>query len=280
MLNGIKPKFITLCLLLGLLSAAGAEKGVRVALLSDPHVNFKTNGLAATFGAHFDQTIKAVNDARVDVVLIAGDLANEGTVEEWRAFRGYIKKLKAPVFYVPGNHDVGHKVNSGKKAGAVTSERVKSYEKELGKSWFANESAGLRIIGVNSSLLGSGLPEEEKQWTFLEKELSKPSPKPTILFMHYPLYLLNPEEAGGIYYNLEPAPRKRLLELLQRGGVKTVLTGHLHHNLVNRWQDMLFLSTEPISFGLPSGRQREGWTLVTIPKAGEATFETRNLDPP
>ena len=254
-----------------------AEKAVRVALLSDPHVTFKTNGASATYGPHFEQTIAAVNAANVDVVLIAGDLGNEGKVEEWQAFKAYVKKIKAPVFYVPGNHDVGHKFNSGKKNGTITPERVQNYETNMGPSFFAESKAGLRIIGLNSSLMGSGFSREKEQWDFLEQQLAKTNPVPTVVFMHYPLFLKTVDEAGGIYFNTEPEPRKRLLSLLHQGGVKTVLTGHLHQNLVKRDNGILLISTEPISFGIPAGKQPEGWTLVTIPTEGEATFEVKNL---
>jgi 3',5'-cyclic AMP phosphodiesterase CpdA len=250
----------------------------RIALLSDPHVNRATNGDAATYKAHFEKAIAQVNAAKVDFVLIAGDLTQSGKPEEFADFKKAIKSIHAPVWFVPGNHDAGHKFNSGHVEGTITRERVETCEKNLGPSWFSKKRAGVRVLGINSSLLGSGFEREEELWKFLEHELAKPVRMPTILFMHYPLYLKSMDEPGGDYFNMEPAPRRRLYNLLKQGGVKMVLTGHLHRSLVHRQDGILFLTTPPISFGLPRGKQPEGWTLVTIYKDGEVKDEFRAIE--
>ena len=223
----------------------------------------------ATFQPHFEKAIAQVNAAKVDLVLIAGDLTQSGKPEECADFKTHLKHFRAPVWFVPGNHDVGHKFNSGRANGTVTPERVTAWEKAFGPSWFSKKRAGLRVIGINSSLLGSGFEREAEMWNFLERELAQPARTPTILFMHYPLFLKSPDEPGGEYFNTEPAPRSRLLHLLQQSGVKTVLTGHTHRSIVIRRDGILFLTTPPISFGLPRGKQPEGWTLVTVFKNGE-----------
>ena len=230
----------------------------------------------ATFKPHFEKTIAQVNEAKVDFVLIAGDLTQGGKPEELADFKIYLKKFHAPVWFVPGNHDVGNKLQSGKTEGMATRERVEAYEKALGPSWFVQERVGVRVIGINSSLLGSSFEREGEMWKFLKKELGKRVQVPTILFMHYPLFLKDLDEPGGDYFNTEPAPRKRLLDLLKQSGVKIVLTGHLHRTLVNRHDGILFVTTPPVSFGLPRGKQPEGWTLVTIFQNGEAkeAFQT------
>ncbi len=250
----------------------------QVALLSDPHCNLATNGGAATYRVHFEKAIAQVNAAKVDLVLIAGDLTQSGREEEFAAFKTQLQGFQVPVWFVPGNHDVGHKFNSGHTNGTVTLERVAAFEKSLGPSWFSRTSAGVRVIGLNSSLLGSGFEREAEQWKFLERELTRPTRAPTLVFMHYPLFLKNLEEPGGQYYNTEPVPRARLYRLLQSGGVKTVLTGHTHRSLVIRRDGILFLTTPPVSFGLPQGKQAEGWTLVTVYKDGETEETFRPLE--
>ena len=265
------------CALAPALHAGDESIFARVALVSDSHLNRATQGEQASYGAHFDKAIAQVNAAGVDFVLIAGDLTQSGKATEFADFKAKIKALQAPVFFVPGNHDVGNKFNSG-KSGHVTSARVKAYEKNLGPAWFSTNYAGVRVIGINSSILGSGLEGEEEMWKFLEAELGAPARKPTILFMHYPLFLKDLDEPGGQYWNIEPVPRERLYNLLKQGGVKIVLTGHLHRPLVNRRDGILFVTTPPTSFGIPSGKQPEGWTLITVFRNGEATqaFQTLN----
>lgn len=265
---------VTTCLL----ATAGDKPIATIALLSDPHTEVGTNQYADVYEEHFEEAIEAVNKADVDFVLITGDLANGARPDQWRTFRHRIKKLKAPVYYVPGNHDLGHKVNSGKSNDTVTAGRVKAYEHEMGPSFFAKNAHGVRIIGLNSSLLGSGLERERDQWKFLEGELEKTTDKPKVLFMHYPLFVTNVAESGGGYWNVEPEPRQRLLELCKKANVKAVLTGHLHRPMKNEYDGILFLGTPAIAFGFPRNAHREGWTLVTIPKNGPITFERKKLE--
>src|SRR5262249_44408829 len=151
-------------------------------------------------------------------------------------------------------------------------------EKSLSPSFFARKRQGLRIIGINSPILGSGLPRENEMWMFLGKELTKPSRKPVVVFSHYPLFVKNADEAGGGYWNMEPEPRRRLLDLLRQGGVKVVLSGHLHRDWISHHDGIQFVGTRPVSFGLPKGKQPEGWTLVTLFQDGEAQVEHKAIE--
>lgn len=258
-------------------SAGHAEPPIRIALVSDTHTTRGADEDQPRYRGRLDRVIAAVNAAQVDLVVIAGDLTQNGKPEEIDDFKKQIEGFRAPVYYVPGNHDVGGKRIAGKDNGPPAA-RVEAYERGLlGPSFFARESAGVRMIGVNSPILGSGLPLEAEMWGFLEKELARPATKPTVLFMHYPLFVKTPEEPGGAYWNVEPEPRGRLLALLKQGGVRTVLTGHLHYQLINRHDGILFVTTPPVSFGLPRGIQLEGWTLVTLPPQGEAQIEFQTI---
>ncbi len=249
--------------------AREASAPVRIALLSDTHTTRGTNGLKPLYRGRLDQVIAAVNAAKVDLVLIAGDLTEDGKPEELSDFQAQIKGFHAPVSYVPGNHDVGNKLIPG-KGGTVSADRVAAFEKALGPSFYARQRAGVRVIGVNSPIFGSSFECEKVMWDFLEKELARPAASPVVALMHYPPFVKAADEGGGDYWNIEPEPRRRLLALLKQGGVKTVLTGHLHRDLTNRHDGILFLTTRPVSFGLPQGKQPEGWTLVTLPSQGEA----------
>src|SRR5205823_13492082 len=136
----------------------------------------------------------------------------------------------APVWFVPGNHDIGNKRVPGKESETTLDEfRLARYEMRCGPSFFVRERAGIRFIGLNSPIFGSGFARENAMWRFLEKELGQPSAAPTLVFMHYPPFTKTPTEPGD-YWNIEPGPRQRLLTLLHQGGVKTVLTGHLHRS--------------------------------------------------
>jgi len=259
-----------------LIAADQPEPLARIALVSDTHTTRGTNEDQALYRGRLDKVIAAVNSSRPDAVLIAGDLTQDGRPEELSDFQKQIGGFRAPVLFVPGNHDVGNK-RIGSKAEGVTIERVAKFENQMGPSFFAKSLSGVRVIGLNSPIFGSGFRREEEMWDLLEKELAQPATQATILFMHYPPFVKKADEAGGDYWNIEPEPRQRLLGLLRKGGVKTVLTGHLHRQLINRLDGILFVTTPPVSFGLPKGKQPEGWTLITLPRQGEAQVQFQTI---
>ncbi len=285
------------------------EKALRIALLSDTHtVCNSSDPDRRLYKGRFDRAIAQVNAANVDLVLIAGDLTNDGARDEAEDFQSQAKSLSPPVHCVPGNHDVGDKHRSEKPGEGATSKRVAQFEKRIGPNCWtirvrplvgsaaahpeptpedvraAVRRAGLsnvRVIGINASILGSGLPEETLQWTFLEKELQRSRTPRTLLLSHYPPFLQTPDEPGDPYWNVEPEPRARLLALLQQPKARVVgiLSGHLHRSNDVSLGNIRLVTTPPIAFGLPPGVQPEGWTLVTIPSRGGIRTEFQPLQP-
>jgi hypothetical protein len=83
-------------------------------------------------------------------------------------------------------------------------------------------------VGVNAQLLGSGLVREEEQDEWLEDALTDADGRPVALVLHKPLFLEHAEEAVPTASSLNRAPRRVLLDRLRRGGVRMVISGHLH----------------------------------------------------
>lgn len=262
------------------LSGGTEAKATRIALLSDIHILRGTNvAQRELHQKHFAQAITEVNAEKVDLVLVAGDLTENGTPEEMADFKAQLKGLKAPAWYIPGNHDIGNKIIPGKtEKTPVNAWRLRRFEMHWGPSFFTRELPGVRVVGVNSPLCGTDFAREKRMWTYLEKKLSIPSDKPTIMFIHFPPFVKQPDEPGGVYWNLEPVPRQRLLSLARQGGVKAVLSGHMHTENRSTHDGVLYLTTPPVSFGLPKGKQKEGWTLVTVGQDGDVQAEFRYLN--
>ncbi|MCW3095143.1 MAG: metallophosphoesterase [Chthonomonadaceae bacterium] len=264
----------------GGLSTTGAQaqekKTVRIALVSDTHTTRGTAEDQALYKGHLDQVIAQVNQAKVDVILIAGDLTQGGKAQDREDFQAQIKGFTVPVLVVPGNHDIGNKTTP-EMPGAVTMKRIEAFEQAHGASFWSDTRFGVRIVGISSPMLGSGLPREAEHWTFLDKELAQPAALPTLLLTHYPLFIKTPDEPGGVYWNIEPEPRKRLLAALKKGGVKAVLSGHLHSPLNLQSDGITYVTTQPVSFGLPRGKQSEGWTLITVAPDGTIRSEPHNI---
>lgn len=272
-----------LCALLCLVACLGTWTGsatdpvvARIAFISDTHVNLRTNESGVAYNRRTDEAFAAANAEKVDLVLIAGDLTDGGEPKQMELFKQKVNQLKAPVLFVPGNHDVGV-LGDEKTKTSITPERVELFAKKLGPNWFAREVAGVRVVGLNSCLFGTGFKEEAEQWKFLEKELAGPHREPTLVLEHYPAFLKTADEPGQGTWNVPPEPRQRLIQLLKRGGVRTLLSGHLHRPIANRLDGILFLSNAAIAFGLPRDKQEEGWMLLTVPREGEVRFDFRPL---
>jgi 3',5'-cyclic AMP phosphodiesterase CpdA len=242
---------------------AGAP--TRIALISDLHVmGNTTNAQQRLYPLRLAKAVEAVNRAQVDLVVVAGDLTEHGTAAEFARFKHAMREINAPVCVVPGNHDVGNKAIPGGKKEATNFGRTRNYELDFGRCFYAREFAGVRIIGLNSCLFGTRLARERQMWDFLEEQLAAPSKFPTLLVQHHPPFLKSVEEPGGEYFNMEPYPRARLLALAKQGGVKAVLSGHLHRGLTNQVNSLVLLTTPPISFGLQDNKPLEGWMLLTV----------------
>lgn len=151
------------------------------------------------------------------------------------------------------------------------------FAEKMGPNYFERTVAGVRIIGLNSCLLGSGLTEEQKQWGFLEKALAKPHSEPTLVLEHHPPFLESADEPMNANWNVRPGPRQRLLALFKQGGVKAVLSGHIHHPLTNQWEGILFLTSTATAFGMPYVAE-PGWMLLNVSPEGEVRSESRKLD--
>jgi 3',5'-cyclic AMP phosphodiesterase CpdA len=86
-----------------LLVASVASAQVRIAQLSDLHI-----GAPAATAPHavdnLRQAVQKINAQGVDAVIVTGDIGENPTA--WATARTILAGLKAPVYYVPGNHDI------------------------------------------------------------------------------------------------------------------------------------------------------------------------------
>lgn len=169
--------------------------------------------------------------------------------EALREARQTYAALRSPLYVVPGNHDVGDKPHPWAPAPSVSVEKHAVFERTWGRPWWVVERDGLRLIGVDTPLLNSGLPLEEEQWAWLTALLAPGGPR-TFVFLHYPPFLLDPEEPEH-YDNLAEPGRSRLLGLLERAGVEAVFCGHVHHPFLNWYRGVEFYLLPSTAFVRP-----------------------------
>jgi 3',5'-cyclic AMP phosphodiesterase CpdA len=216
------------------------------AVVADTHVNehedrstspFETNAHANGRARHALAEIAALDPAPEFVVHL-GDIVHPMPGlpvfgEAARRFKEIAAPLRIPLHLVPGNHDVGDKAVDWMPADIVCSDYVARYRDTFGKDYYAFDCGPLRGIVINSLLVNSGLPEEAAQRAWLEAELAASAGRRIFAFIHYPPFVLAPDERST-YDNIDQPGRAWLLGLLRAHGVEAMFAGHVH----NFWYDV------------------------------------------
>ncbi len=118
-------------------------------------------------------------------------------------------------------------------AKSVRESWIKIHEEAYGPSWRSFDQGGVRFVLINNPLLNSGLPQEAAQLAWLEETLASAGGQRIFLFMHYPLYLLSPDEPST-YDNIDDPARGGVLALIARYKVEAVFAGHVHNIFYHR----------------------------------------------
>ena len=207
-------------------------KAFRIVQVADVH-------LGAGQEHHLDNWLKVADwiaRERPDLVVVNGDLImGDPDVDADHAFaHAQMAKLPVPCRFLPGNHDIGDNVVSGKMPQRVNDARRARFLTHFGEERWAFEAADWAFVGINSQLLGSdGQPAEAEQWEWLAQTLADTRAGRVALFLHKPLFLDHPSEPDYDDPTLrqsciDAASRARLLDLCKRHRVRLVSSGHKH----------------------------------------------------
>lgn len=215
------------CLVVIVFSAGGmaAEKPFYFVQISDLHWGAR-DGVALT-----RRTVETVNalSVKVEFVAVTGDLFSDSIKKETVLNDGLeaMKGLKAPVYYVPGNHDIL------KTDLAVT---TKLFEKNFGALNRKVEIRGVTCLFLCTELLeGETRSPGQVQRTWVEDALgSGKGKKPVLVFMHRPPIrdLINGSD-GAVSWDDPYDPRWETL-FGKYPEIKGVFAGHFHRDEL-RW---------------------------------------------
>jgi 3',5'-cyclic AMP phosphodiesterase CpdA len=188
---------------------------------------------------HLDNWLKVaawIAREQPDLVVANGDLimGDPDDDTDHTFAREHLARLPVPCRYLPGNHDVGDNIVSGKMEKRVNDARRARFVKHFGEERWAFEAAGWGFVGINAQLLGSdGQPAEAEQWEWLAHTLNGFAKKPAVLFLHKPLFLDHPSEPDSADPSvrqscIDAVSRARLLELCKCHRVRLISSGHKH----------------------------------------------------
>jgi 3',5'-cyclic-AMP phosphodiesterase len=201
---------------------------MRIAQISDTHLK-PQGGLAyqaADTAAALSKVVDHLNRLMPapDVVILTGDIADDGRIESYQLARELLTPLRMPLFMVPGNHD--HKDRLATAFPAHTYLRPSPKGPAGGFVCYCIENYAVRLIGldtVSPGKHGGGLCSKRLRW--LDATLRENSDKPTLIFMHHP-----PFASAVGHMDIEPFKRREDLHriILDHPQVKRLTCGHIH----------------------------------------------------
>lgn len=195
-----------------------------IAQISDFHV--RAHGEESTFGIDNNANLRAAvamlndRDPAPDVVIGTGDLTNRGRQQEYVALRDLLAPLEAPIYLIPGNHDVARHLRA-----AFSDHDYLATEDEFLS--YVVDRYPVRLIGFDSTL-----PDAHngavcsRRLAWLRSKLEEAPGRPTLLFMHHPPFKTGIWWMDGIGI-VEGVPELRDL-LNAHPQVQRIVCGHLH----------------------------------------------------
>lgn len=154
-----------------------------------------------------------------DFVVVTGDLANTGSVNEYERLRDHLRALLSPYCLLPGNHDNRDALRRVFHDDAYLFENRKhiSYTVDLGD---------VRIIALDSTepgRAGGFLDADRLRW--LRSQLRIDSQRPVLLALHHPPFRTGvwPMDWLG-FVNV-----RELAKIVEANGqIRRVVSGHVH----------------------------------------------------
>lgn len=248
----------------------GVEAGVvTIAQLSDTHLGEKHSPGAA---ANLREAVKMINARQPDAVVVSGDLAENRAERE--KVKIILKGLDAPVYYVPGNHDV-HDMRS-----------LEQYRQQFGRDYYRFQVKNVEVLAIDSELLGNyekfghgALPplppemarESQKMLEWLGRQAPETRGKVVIAVQHIPLFRDTDFPDPNPYWTVDPSYGRREAEIFRALGIKHLLAGHWHRERVFE-HDGITIHVAPATSWLPLGGQL-GFDLHTITADGDVRTE-------
>lgn len=166
--------------------------------LSDPHVgaSWAGNHSIADLTACVEAAMKLPDP--VDAVLLTGDVADHATDDEYRLVKRLIGRIDAPLYVLPGNHDVRGAMRRHFDIPGDAHAPIQ-YGVDVGP---------FGLVLLDSTCPGSAggeLPRERLDW--LESALADRFDRPTLVAMYHPRFGLGALRGIGSDYRRSMLPR-------------------------------------------------------------------------
>lgn len=225
--------------------------------ISDPQLGFMN--LSADYSPEAELLSKAiaqVNAMDPEFVVLTGDYiqwrTDTSALAAFDSLRTFFDQ-DTPVYYLPGNHDVGNDAQDWE---------VEAFVKRYGHDRFVHKTADYTVIGFNTSVIKAQTDAEPAEFAWLEEQLQQADrEKPLIVTAHFPVFIETPDEPET-YENLPLPMREKYMALFEKYGVDTYLAGHQHKCMGARHNGIDYVIASAL--GRQLGNDTHGYTVITV----------------
>jgi Icc protein len=223
--------------------------------ISDSHIGF-TQAANDNVAGTLQQTIDAINalPQQPAFVFHTGDVTHLSKAAQFDDAKQLLSQLKAPLFTIPGEHDV---IGDNGKGFLAAFGRPDAKD-----GWFSFDQGGIHFVALvnvfnfeKMGLLGQG------QLDWLQKDLAtQKHDTPIVVLGHVPLYALYPE------WGWTTEDGSKALALLSPFSKVTVLNGHIHQIIEHSEGNIKFATAASTAYPQPAPGKADKPGPVTLPK--------------
>ena len=217
-----------------------------IAHISDLHIS------ESTFDEEvFMQAVAEINNLQPDMIILTGDITENGYYKEFVQAKKYLEMFEAPLFAVPGNHDAR---NLG----------YQTFEELVGeKSWKLTMDSNFTVMGLDSSS-----PDEDKghvgtpQHMWLEHQLDECviNENFSIVALHH--HVVPIPQTGRERNVLSDAGD--ILKTLTVHEVDLVLSGHKHVPNIWKLNETVIVNAGSLSSTKLRGKNKNSYNVYNI----------------
>ncbi|HIY62232.1 MAG TPA: metallophosphoesterase [Candidatus Mediterraneibacter stercoripullorum] len=241
---------------------SGTGSSVRIVFLSDLHNK--------VYGEKNDVLYRAVKREKPDMILIGGDMLVGKEDVSYRPALEFVRKLPdiCPVFYANGNHE--QRMKEEPEQYKYSYKKYKESLKRYGVRFLENESASVRMKGINFVVSGLELPLDSY------RKFSKSSVTSTDLTRQLGFEPSASKQSIYSSYHILLAHNPSYMKAYKEWGADLILSGHLHGGMVRLPGIGGVITPQAFLFPRYSGEMREEGQQTVIVSRGLGTH-TINL---
>lgn len=220
------------------------------------------------FGSSFfvsewaQMVIRLIQEEEPDVLVVAGDLTENGFEQEYAEATLFLKDLSMPKIIVPGNHDVR---NGGDGL----------FEEVFGPRFKIFRTNGLIVVGIDSSepdVDDGHVGRENYQW--IKEQLQGRKDEITVLVMHHHLI---PIPATGRERHI-PVDAGDILKLVVDLELTFVLSGHKHRSWTWMLERTCFVTSGTATTRRLKGRSFPSFNVIECNDSVLKVIEVNVID--